>query len=434
MLARLLLIAALATAAGCDKVNDENLDKWTHTEKGPDKLKKAFADESIDPDLAAHAGANMVKKGMEADVRSELDGMSSARRTQVAAKLAPRLWELARVEREDVLPNAGQIAAKDMLVVLRKYADDAGKGQIDGYLVDWYGVKSYEARAQAGGHLGAEVMRTVGPAGGKKLVEVLNSLVAAPGQDKTKNRVGDQLLMGIAASGSPDGVKALIELVKSDHGDATLPTRAMNALYAAYVNPRGQFEIRTAEPLVPYVAQLGGIAETENLPEGVPDDAISLIGAAGPPACIAPLVGMISYPNSSPRFKYAAANNALKCGGLAAVKDAVHGLPDVPYAQLDLKGSVAGEIAKMTPRDQVLAVLRELLTDKNKIARWTAVETLLLMKSVEDAPKLAAMSGDKELLVGFFGDQSRVPEKDRKTDPTLGQRAKEVAGMLTSGK
>jgi hypothetical protein len=88
----------------------------------------------------------------------------------------------------------------------------------------------------------------------------------------------------------------------------------------------------------------------------------------------------------------------------------------------------------MTPRDQVLAQVRELLTDKNKIARWTAVETLLLMKSVEDAPKLAAMAGDKELLVGFFGDQSRVPEKDRKTDPTVGQRAKEVAGMLTSGK
>jgi hypothetical protein len=436
MLARSLLFAALvaSAAAGCDKVSDENLDKWTHTEKGPDKLKHAFADESIDPDLAAHAGANMVKKGMEGDVRTELEAMSAARRTQVTGKLAPRLWELARVEREDVLPSGGQIAAKDMLVVLRKYADDAGKGQIDSYLVDWYGVKSYEARAQAGGHLGPEVMRLIGPAGGKKLVELLNSLIAAPGQEKVKNRIGDQLIIGIAASGSPDGVKALIELIKTDHGDATLPTRAMNALFATYVNPRGQFEIRTAEPLAPFVDTFAGIAETESMPQGVPDDAVSLIAAVGAPACIKPLVAMVSYPNSAPRFKYAAANNALHCGGLASVHDVVHALPDVPYAQLDLKGSVAGEIALMTPRDQVLAVVRELLTDKNKIARWTAVETLLVMKSVEDAPKLAAMAGDKELLVGFFGDQSGVPAKDRKTDPTVGQRAKEVAGMLTSGK
>ena len=433
MLARFLLLAALA-AAGCDKVTDENLDKWTHTEKGPDKLKRAFSDESIDPELAAHAGANMVKKGMEGDVRSALDTMSAGRRTQVVGKLAPKLWDLARVEREDVLPNSGQIASKDMLVVLRKYADDAGKGQIDGYLVGWYGVKSYEARAQAGGHLGPEVMRTVGPAGGEKLIEVLNSLIAAPGQEKTKNKVGNELLIGIAASGSPTGIKALIDLVRADHGDAGLPQRAMSALIAAYVNPGARFDIRTPEPLVPHLEELAAIAKDEKMPAGVPDDAVSLIGAVGAPACIAPLVGMVAYPHSSTRFKYAAANNALKCGGLAAVRDTVRALPDVAYAQGELKGSIAGEIAKMTPRDQVLAAMRELLTDKNKIARWTAVEALLVMKSVEDAPALAKMAGDKELLVGFFGDQSGIDEKSRKTDPTLGQRAKEVAGQLTGGK
>src|SRR5580692_4584975 len=106
MLARLLFATAIAAAAvGCDKVSDENLDKWTHTEKGPDKLKRAFADESIDPDLAAHAGANLVKKSMEGDVRTELEQMSAGRRTQVVTKLAPRIWQLARVDREDVLPD-----------------------------------------------------------------------------------------------------------------------------------------------------------------------------------------------------------------------------------------------------------------------------------------------------------------------------------------
>ncbi len=111
-----------------------------------------------------------------------------------------------------------------------------------------------------------------------------------------------------------------------------------------------------------------------------------------------------------------------------------HALPDVPYAQLELKGSVVVDAAKLGPKDQLVAALRELLADKNKIARWAAVETLLQMKSVEDAPRLAAMAGDREVLVGFFGDQSAVDPKSRKMDPTLGERAKEVAGQLTAGK
>src|SRR5690348_14460033 len=66
MFVRLVLIAILV--AGCEKTTHENIDKWTHTEKGPDKLRHAVADESIDPDLSAHAAANMmVKTGKDKD-------------------------------------------------------------------------------------------------------------------------------------------------------------------------------------------------------------------------------------------------------------------------------------------------------------------------------------------------------------------------------
>ena len=65
----------------------------------------------------------------------------------VVQKLAPRLWELARVEGDMQLPNPTQVRAKDALVLVRKSADDATKAQIDGYLVDWYCVGSYEGRA-----------------------------------------------------------------------------------------------------------------------------------------------------------------------------------------------------------------------------------------------------------------------------------------------
>src|SRR5580698_9664542 len=186
MFARCVLAAlVIAVAAGaCDKATPENLDKWMRTEKGPDKLKKAFVDETLDADLAAHAAANLIHMQLESDVRTGFQAMSKDRRAEVVAKLVPRLWEMAKVDRDDAIPNAGQILGKDVLVEIEPFAAPADKVTIDNDLIDWFAVSSYEGRAERGGHDGASVMRLVGPPADKKLVEVLNSIVAAPGQDK----------------------------------------------------------------------------------------------------------------------------------------------------------------------------------------------------------------------------------------------------------
>ena len=78
--------------------------------------------------------------------------------------------------------------------------------QIDNYLMDWYAVASYEGRAGVGSTLGAAVMRMLGAPAGKKLMSVANSVLAAPGQEKTKNRIGDELMLGLAASGNTEAV------------------------------------------------------------------------------------------------------------------------------------------------------------------------------------------------------------------------------------
>jgi hypothetical protein len=49
------------------------------------------------------------------------------------------------------------------------------------------------------------------------------------------------------------------------------------------------------------------------------------------------------------------------------------------------------------------------------------------MKSTEDAPRIAALSSNKARLTGYWG------ETEGKPDPTLGQRAKELAGQLGNG-
>ena len=431
MVARALTIAvALLFAAGCEKPSHENIDKWSRTQKGPGKLKKAVADEDLDADLSAHAAANLIKMQQDNVVREALEKMSPGRRQQLIGKLAPRLWDLARVEGESTLPNAQQIVAKDALISLRKHADEAQKQQIDNYLTDWYAVASYEARAGVGATLGAAVMRMLGPSAGKKLMSVANSVLAAPGQEKVKNRIGDELMLGLAASGNTEAVKFLLDLVKLDRGDDTQGKRAMSALYKTYVDPGGLFEIASPEPLVSSLDQLVALAKDDSVSGQVINDAVALIRAVGAPACLAPLVGMVKTPHRESRFKYVAAFNALKCGGAKAVAEVVRALPDQgTYVKDELQGSISGEIARLSPRDQVQAALRELLEDKSTVARWVAIEALAAMKSVEDAPKIAALSGSKDKLVGYWGE--RNPEN--KPDPSLGQRAKELSEQLAKG-
>jgi hypothetical protein len=426
MFARLLLIALVL--AGCEKTDHESIDKWPRTEKGPGKLKKAFEDEGLDPDLSAHAGVNLIRPPLsqEGEVRGAIERMSQGRRVAVIDKMMPRLWEVARVENEKKPASTVQVAGKDALFTIRRFADDNQKKQIDGYLADWYGVYAYQARANAGQYAGPQVIRAIGPAVTRKLIDVVNTFIAAPGQEKTKFRIEDELMLAIAASNSPDGVKKLLEIAKMDRADETLAPRAIDALYKAYVNPQSLFDILPPDALVANLDALVAFAKDDTQKPKVTNDLIELIRAIGPPKCFQALVGMVSTPHKSSRFKYVAANNALRCGGTKTIAEVVRALPENgAYSQAELTGAISGEIAKMTPRAQVQDAFRQLLADKSTVARWVAIEGLAAMKSVEDQPKIAALSGAKEVLTGYWGDNA-----EGKKDPTLGARAKELAEQM----
>ena len=318
-------------APGCEKLDHENIDKWLRTSKGPAKLLKAVTNDSADPDLSAHAAANLIKRDDDREVYAAFEAMAPARRAQVIARLAPRMWETARVERENELPGKPQVAAKDALVRLRTWSSGAMgesiRAQIDGYLIDWYCVMSYEDRARAGAVGGDAVMRMVGRPAAKKLMSVLSGVIAAPGQDKVKNRVGNELLRGLAATGDPEAVKYILDVARMDRGDPSLPSRALAALFKAYVEPDG-FAPADREALVANFSTIVDVAKDDRMPAEAANDAVALIRAVGPPRCLAPLLGMIGAPHRNARFKYVAANNALKCGGVKAVGDVARSLPD----------------------------------------------------------------------------------------------------------
>jgi hypothetical protein len=427
--ARAVVAMVVVAVAGCEKTDHENIDKWMGTKKGPGKLMKALQDGSIDPDLSAHAGENLIRRGQATDAITAIQAMSPERAAAVVGKLAPRLWERARVEQADAQPSPSQITAKDALFDIRKLGDDAARTQIDGYLLDWYASNQfYEQRATLGRHLGIQVMRAIGPPAGEKLKSVANSIVAKGVENNMRDKIGDELLLALAASGNADAVKYTLEIAKMDRGDPTLSERALSAIYRAYVDNGGLFPVADAAALGPNVDLFVSIAKDENNSNQTVNDAVSLIRQVGPPKCFDALLGLVNFPHSNPKYRLVLANNTIKCGGAKAIAPVARALPAQAYDHAELRGYIWDELARVSPKADAQAALRDLLADKSWVARWVAMEALAIVKAKEDIERIQRLSGDGARLVGYWAG------RDGKKDPTLGERAKAVVAALQAGK
>ncbi|KAB2888274.1 MAG: hypothetical protein F9K40_20610 [Kofleriaceae bacterium] len=429
-----VLVAAIACCVlttACEKTSHESIEKWETTKKGEGKLKDAFTDRSLDPDLSAHAAEVLLRKLEDAYVRTTFEQMESGRRAKVIAKLAPRLWTMARIEGEMTAPSQRQMLAKDVLVDVRPWADDATREQIDGYLTDWLTGGYYEGRAEAGRHTGAQVMRMLGQRAGERLIAEVNRIIAAPDEGGKRRKIGDELMLGLAVSGSPEAVKLLLDIFAMDRGDATLPDRAMAALYRAYLDTGGAYPVAEGKALQPHVARLAEIAKDDGHSPQIANDAVALLRAAGMPHCLEPLIGMVNHPHRNPRFLWVAVNNSLRCGGPAAMARVAEALPTAgPYDHRDLGGATWETFASLGQRDGFIEAARGLLGSRSWVARWIAVETMLVLSAKSEADAVARLAGDKTRLAGYWGDQKDVPKAQRKPEPTLGQRASEVAAKL----
>ena len=426
-------MVALA-AGGCEKTNHATIDKWLKSEKGPGKLKKAVASTSLDADLSAHAAENLLRRGEDDVVRGLLGKLSEGRRTAVVAKLAPRLWTMARVEGEMARPTPNQSRAKDTLFDLRDWADPSTRAIIDGYLTDWLTGGYYEGRAMAGRYLGATIIRTLGPTAGEKLIAQVNRLIATPDADGRRRKIGTQLLLGLAVSGSPDAVKLVLDLARSDRGDPTLVERSLEALFKAYVKGDGTYAIVEPAALAPSLDRLVSIAKDDSLSAQPVNDAVQLIRAVGPPACLPPLLGMINSPHRDPRFRWVGVDSALRCDPVAALPAVALSLaPSGRYPRDVLGGVTWQSLGAMTARrDEIAAAARPMLTNRSWVTRWIAAETLGQLGTKADADLVAKLGRDSARLDGYWGDDG-LPAKQRKPTPTLGQRATEIAAALRAG-
>ena len=430
--ALLLVVALLALAAACgDDVSHENIDRWLRTEHGVDKLKAALAGDH-DPDLRAHAAQVLIARDQLAPVLDTLDKLPESQRHAVVAKLAPRLWEDAKVAGERTVPNDRQWAAKDALYELRGRASTEGRAAIDRYLVEWFTGGYYEGRATVGRITGRMVIRAVGADAGPKLLEAARSIVARP-PDAQGNRakVGDELLAALALSGDKEAIDFLLQLVTSTRKDETLPRRAMGALITAYIDPVG---LEPADPaaLEPHLDALVGVTRDANADGVMKNDAVALIAAIGMPKCLPAFVEMINYPYEEKQFIWIGAQQGIRCGGVDAIIPVVEAIPtDGDHERGFLEKYVWDEITELSARSAVADRARTLLSSASWVARVTGVELLGKLAiggtAKDDAKRIRDLGGDGKLLKGWWGKQK---EGERKPDPTLGQVATQVANRL----
>lgn len=423
------IAASAFGVAGCEKTTHENIDKWIGTRKGPSKLEEAVGNSDLAPDLRAHAAQNLIiALRKDDDVLKILERTPDKQRQAVLAALAPRLWSDARIEGTMDRPSERQTAAKDALYFLRKLANDANRATIDGYLTDWLAGGYYEGRARSGRVYGEVILRAIGPPAAPKMIDAANSMIAGG------FKLGDNLLLGLAATGAPTAVGKLLDLADANLKDDTLPERVFVSLYNVFVRPE-DFEPPPASALAPYVDRLAKVILDEGESYDVVDIAIHLVAAVGMPKCLGPLVAMVSFPHSNARFRWIGAKRALQCGGLAAVEPVIDAFPKAgSYRQIDLEDGLWGPIVASGSKAEVADLARKLLTSDSWLARLTGVEVLGKLRvrgSAEaDAELVQKLADDKTVLKKWWGDQTDVPKKERKRPPTIGSRARKVAKEL----
>ncbi len=434
------LLCLVWLSGACESASHENIDRWMHTERGPTKLETTVVDASLALELRAHAARNLVRMGRLDAVVAQIAALESGDRAAVLEFLVPRLWDDARILGEMTKPTADQVEAKDALFDLRALASEPVRRQIDSYLIEWLTGGYYSGRASSGRIRGATIVRTIGPGAAPPLLDAANEILhAAADPSGARPKFEDPLLLGLAATGTPGAVSLLLDLSALGGRDPSLPTRAIDALYRAYVDSGGLFPVLGKSDvggLAGTLDRMATLAQADDTPDRMVDDLVDLMVAAGPEHCVAPLLTLVKQPHRRRKHYLVSANAALRCAAHAAIVPVMEALPTAqPWSQAELRGALWQPIVALMAdgnggHQRVTMAARQLLHSKSWVARITGVELLATLGDAGHAAAVGALSRDRTLLRGWWGDQNNLPKGERKPPLRLGSRASAVASAL----
>lgn len=427
---RAFVFAVLAAIAfsGCSSVDHDAIDQWMQTDNGAAKLEAAVANTELSDELRAHAAANLIFIAEPEMAVAALEDIPEAERAAIMDQLTQRLWEAAKIENRLDRPTTLQVRAKDGLFAVRSVAPKTVRTKIDGHLVEWL-AGFFEGRSETGLFGGEVIIRAIGESAGPKLVAAAQAVIAAPAKDGRRQRLGDELLRGLAYSGNTEAVALLLKLTRVEDRDPALPGRAMSALYQAYVEPVGT-EPANPAALAKNLDALVEISRRADAPGQVINDAVALIGAAGMPACLEPLVAMVGYLHRDEAYRWMGAQQGIRCGGAEAIVPVIEALPEkASYSRGILNKYIWQEALAAAPAAAVAAAAEKLVASESAVARASGAELLA---------QAAAKSGDRQtrqtaasVIGGLTGDESVLRGYDGKgDDSTVGEVATKLQSEL----
>lgn len=421
-MSRLVLLLALAVAtAACEKTTHDNIDKWRGTTKGPKKLENAVKDGDLDADLRAHAAQALVSIDKGDVALDAIRNMPDEPRAGVLDKLVPRLWQDAKPASDLDRPTKKNEYAKDALFRLRELATLQQREVIDGYLVDWLGG-FYEGRVSSGRVSGEIIVRSVGPRMGPKLIASAREILKNPTVGDRLLKVTDDLLKGLALSGSPEAVGLLLDMAEKPlHPDETVGVRAMGALNYAY----NEYEKpQDPQALVPHLDRLARLAAAEDADGRNVNVAFELLARAGKPHCIKPIATLVGHKDDVRVWQGVQAG--LRCAGVEAIVPMAEALPqDRKLPQGILEKYFWDKAVALGPA--AAGPARTLLGSASWVGRITGVHLLARLGTAADADDVRKLAGDKAKLKGWWGKKDPT---GKKPDPTLGSEASSVADLL----
>lgn len=380
------LAGLIFVAAGCG-VNDDDIEHWKHTQRGPRKIMTVLVGSTYGQPLRVHAARALVEmkhpnaNGLEV-LALAMQQMPASEREGIVHALLPELQRMmtAAATTPIAAPTEPQIKAKDAAYVLLRgdgrasFASVEDRAALATLILDWV-LADFNQRALAGSYTAEQIVNAVGPTAADRLTRALTT-------DDTAIPVSVEIARLVNAVGTPAGKQAAVaQLIRNatEMGGAAatqrlrdkaraLLTNGGRAVDDARVNTaaeqlRGQY----LTVLFEAIKTLGQPNGTEYLLTVARDVAVPLERRR---AALTAMTGKVTV-----------ANNA---GLLAIVNACPAGAPvGGPQCDVELRGLAVDRIGETHGRD-VIPTLFALFDQANGVAadmsftlRWKIGEAIL---------------------------------------------------------
>ncbi len=413
-----LIVACAGWICACERVTSENIRKWEGTQKGPDKLEKAFADPKLEPRLRAEAAVALENIKRHLRVQAIWQGLPEPQRGEVTPHLAD-----AHGTRIDASNQEEARDSRDALFELREAVQGEPRRRFDQVIVRALAKDLRAGRVSEGGrHNASKIVTAMGPDAVAPAVEDVLQDPAAPfaatvelvsklGDQKLNRRAGAALTRRLQAKPEqpPELWAALVGLAESGTIDL-LKTKLRGAPEEQALAMARALRARAPVPeLLPLALEL---AADQQVAPAVRQELFGVIANLGDAGAVDGLVKIIADEAQPEAIRYRAFAVALQTGKTQAVAPALQALPSgATYQPQDVTSSLVEPLVQLGPvaREPVLTVLDA----GSAITRLTGVLALEKLGTREDAALLAKMTRDRAVPAGFPKDASVGKEAAR---------------------